>query len=522
MDSANSHSLAEFAAAVQEYGYGNENEEPSTSNGASQATVPYAPADSHNTNPHQSYPVSVPNGSPNVQTRRQSNILRNTNGTAAVGTMRSPQQPRAVQAHTQASRKDSLVPVNSNSAAQLQPADIDQHQTDNVPSQRQNGFIFRNASSAFPNGTPTLPRSQSQSQVYTTSQGIIPTDPWTSHYRPSPSADGVNGTANGNENAEIDPAVAANPFSDTFPLISQPPNLEEWRAKLFNVNDTLTLSEEEFLTYFPHIDNVYSHRSTQKYKRKAFVSHYWDCRLKGRPSGTPKSEDPNKKKRKRTARERDLCDVKIKITEYFSAEEARKMGLEGNANGADVNFNTNDSLTNDMNGGVYGSADSSALNIVMEDGSQSLGGGLNGLGAGLGGSVALSNNNSTDPNFGLLELPRPLPQGHPGANGRRWFTVQRVRGNPGGGAVKDNNKRDSNANGEPEEDIDQSVLDPSLGGDLDHKHSLDESDRIKKNSVQRWMLKEEKEKKRMSVRSFSSKVVDLGGLLLFTQIPVSS
>lgn len=62
---------------------------------------------------------------------------------------------------------------------------------------------------------------------------------------------------------------------------------------------------------------MYSHRSTQKYKRKPFVSHYWDCRLKGRPSGTPKSDDPSKRKRKRNARERDLCDVKIKITEYF-------------------------------------------------------------------------------------------------------------------------------------------------------------------------------------------------------------
>ncbi|GKU02185.1 unnamed protein product [Fusarium langsethiae] len=40
--------------------------------------------------------------------------------------------------------------------------------------------------------------------------------------------------------------------------------------------------------------------------------------MKGRPPGTPKSVDPNKKKRKRTARQRDLCDVKIKITEHFS------------------------------------------------------------------------------------------------------------------------------------------------------------------------------------------------------------
>ncbi|CAG7556747.1 unnamed protein product [Fusarium equiseti] len=100
-------------------------------------------------------------------------------------------------------------------------------------------------------------------------------------------------------------------------IVIDPPNLEDWRNKLFNVDETIVLTHEEFETYFPHVDNVYSHRSTQRYKRKPFISHYWDCRMKGRPPGTPKSDDPNKKKRKRTSRQRDLCDVKIKITEYF-------------------------------------------------------------------------------------------------------------------------------------------------------------------------------------------------------------
>ncbi|KAI3332462.1 hypothetical protein HD806DRAFT_480643 [Xylariaceae sp. AK1471] len=100
-------------------------------------------------------------------------------------------------------------------------------------------------------------------------------------------------------------------------IVMDPPNLQAWREKLFNVDETITLTHDEFETYFPHIDNVYSHRSTQKYKRKNFISHYWDCRMKGRPPGTPKSDDPAKRKRKRFARERDLCDVKIKITEHF-------------------------------------------------------------------------------------------------------------------------------------------------------------------------------------------------------------
>lgn len=72
-----------------------------------------------------------------------------------------------------------------------------------------------------------------------------------------------------------------------------------------------------FEAYFPHVDNVYSHRSTQTYKKKPFISHYWDCRLKGRPPGTKKSDDPTKKRRNRVSRKLNLCDVKIKITEYF-------------------------------------------------------------------------------------------------------------------------------------------------------------------------------------------------------------
>lgn len=89
-------------------------------------------------------------------------------------------------------------------------------------------------------------------------------------------------------------------------------------------------------TYWPHIDNVWSHRSTQASKSNIggsngvggnfpIKTHYYDCRLKGRPSGGTASlvnsgadgggGDANRKKRKRASRERDLCDMKIKVTE---------------------------------------------------------------------------------------------------------------------------------------------------------------------------------------------------------------
>jgi hypothetical protein len=73
--------------------------------------------------------------------------------------------------------------------------------------------------------------------------------------------------------------------------------------------------------------------------------------------------------------------------------------------------------------------------------------------------------------FGVLAPSQTLPAGHPGAGGARYYTIQRVNGGTSG---KENE-----------------------GGG--HKHTLEQSDAIKKNSVRRKMLKEEKEKKRTDV-----------------------
>ena len=189
-----------------------------------------------------------------------------------------------------------------------------------------------------------------------------------------------------------------------------------------------------FQIYFPHVDNIYSHRSTQRYKRKPFVSHYWDCRLKGRPPGTPKSNDPNKRKRKRQARERDLCDVKIKITEYFPG--AKKFF------GEDFNSATDDPTAAYFAGEQFGGP--------IQNGPQSQ-------------SFGATASQSGGDVVGI----------HSAADGGRYYTVQRVNGNGGNG------KGDG-------------VPGP-------HKHTLEESDRVKKNSIQRICLKEEKEKKKIQV-----------------------
>jgi len=74
--------------------------------------------------------------------------------------------------------------------------------------------------------------------------------------------------------------------------------------------------------------------------------------------------------------------------------------------------------------------------------------------------------------FGILTPNPSPPDGHDGFAGERFFTIQRVNGN---GA---NGKNDG------------------VGGG--HRHTLEESDRVKKNSVQRRVLSQARERKRSS------------------------
>ncbi|KAI4211142.1 MAG: hypothetical protein LQ351_006042 [Letrouitia transgressa] len=196
-------------------------------------------------------------------------------------------------------------------------------------------------------------------------------------------------------------------------LVPNPPNLEAWRKRLFDVEGVLTMTEEE---------------------------------LKGRPPGTPKSDDPNKKKRKRQARERDLCDVKIKITEYFPGARP---------------------TTSDDADGSPAREPSDANNFFSP---------------GQPGSIIQNQQQARQfpfiaPSDGSVASDGTLRLNQPGCDGNRYYTIQRVNGNGGNG------KGDGTAG--------------------PHKHTLEESDRIKKNSIHRHLLKVDKEKKKSQVSVLS-------------------
>jgi glutathione S-transferase len=84
--------------------------------------------------------------------------------------------------------------------------------------------------------------------------------------------------------------------------------------------------------------------------------------------------------------------------------------------------------------------------------------------------------------FGMPLVNNSLSTPHPGASGQRYYTIQRVNGNGGNG------KGDG-------------VPGP-------HKHALSESDRVKKNSVQRYEMKRDKEEKKTQVsqQTFAARI----------------
>ncbi|KAI9847546.1 MAG: hypothetical protein M1838_000845, partial [Thelocarpon superellum] len=156
--------------------------------------------------------------------------------------------------------------------------------------------------------------------------------------------------------------------------------------------------------------------------------------------------DPNKKKRKRTARERDLCDVKIKITEYFPGAVVPQAFTPPGASSLEAN-NTNNFFAPGQPGGA-------PLQPAQPFGMM-----------------------TPNASFAVDNAPAAAQQ--------RYYTIQRVNGNGGNG------KGDG-------------VAGP-------HKHSLADSDRVKKNSVQRYTIREEKEKKK-SEKTYHKKATGLASV----------
>ncbi|KAL7276132.1 hypothetical protein RUND412_000895 [Rhizina undulata] len=239
-----------------------------------------------------------------------------------------------------------------------------------------------------------------------------------------------------------------------------PPDLDDWRRKLFHVTEPIEMTEQQ------------SHRSRQPSK-KGRSTHYYDCRLKGRPPGTPQNTDPNKKKRKRTSRERDLCDMKIKVTiieqengtlKKYLIERVRKEGILQRAR-------IGDSVMRTAAGNIAGK--------VGESGGSGVAGGAERQQGALGDGQHLLEQVITLGVVGTIEI------GDAGEEDDEE------------GAQGDEGECQQNRHGilkKQSLDLDKYGI-PGLLGEI-HRHTMEDSDRIKKSSYERDGIKRKKEMKK--------------------------
>ncbi|KAJ5632229.1 hypothetical protein N7490_008568 [Penicillium lividum] len=108
-------------------------------------------------------------------------------------------------------------------------------------------------------------------------------------------------------------------------LFDNPPNLQRIRRLLFECNDPIEITQEEFETYWPFIDNVWVKQRSNASKEGLCTSDYYMCRLRRpthRPSGPRPPLPEGKRSRKKPSREGGTCNFQIKVVRFEGAYSA--------------------------------------------------------------------------------------------------------------------------------------------------------------------------------------------------------
>jgi hypothetical protein len=96
---------------------------------------------------------------------------------------------------------------------------------------------------------------------------------------------------------------------------------EDRRAMLFNVKEAFEMPSNEFDALWPLVSNVWV--KWDQYKLANGDSwKVWSCRFaKHRESSTRKEDVPDNKRRKTMIRSAGLCNSRIKVTRFASAQK---------------------------------------------------------------------------------------------------------------------------------------------------------------------------------------------------------
>jgi 2,5-diamino-6-(ribosylamino)-4(3H)-pyrimidinone 5'-phosphate reductase len=106
-------------------------------------------------------------------------------------------------------------------------------------------------------------------------------------------------------------------------IFSNPPSLGLIRQRLFEIDDTIELSAQDFERYWPYIDNVWiRNRAASTTKDTNSVTEWYQCRLRKANDRTPYVPRPTpegKVGRKKRARENISCEMTLRVTRIEGA-----------------------------------------------------------------------------------------------------------------------------------------------------------------------------------------------------------
>ena len=102
-----------------------------------------------------------------------------------------------------------------------------------------------------------------------------------------------------------------------YSLFSNPPNIGLIRQRLFDIDDTLEFSPEDFAIYWPFVDNIWGKcRTGAPTKEKGLVTEWYWCRLRKSSAQRPHVSKPTpegKRSRNKRLREDVACGMSLKV-----------------------------------------------------------------------------------------------------------------------------------------------------------------------------------------------------------------
>lgn len=110
------------------------------------------------------------------------------------------------------------------------------------------------------------------------------------------------------------------PLKEIKPLLcniyNAPDNIAAIRKELFEVEQTITLSAEQYNSYWPYVDNIWSSKGTPRNTKEGTIVEYFRCRCHPVKEHVPENE--GRRKRQKSSHDALGCEMRIRVVKSLN------------------------------------------------------------------------------------------------------------------------------------------------------------------------------------------------------------